>query len=392
MVFDNRFLPLLPPYHSRIPEKPSAFTSDLFVMFGHEAYKDSENSVGIPEIFGIYDQNKLANALVLLGNPNPLLPDFAGLIGKQILWDMHGKIETQGISFSYNQQFTKHFSFGMDWFFMHLFSRIDFSMPKQTQNSLGLSDAEVIHLDSIRRHMQQEAGFKAPTYEAAGISDIEMYIRCGKIWDYYRKFKRIDAGARVGVIFPSGVTRNITNPASIPFGGDGLWGVYIMGDLEIEVREDWKAGGFFRMNQRFSRKQSKRMPIAGEQQLFGAVQGPVFLEPGPTFIVSPYARLEDLRDGLGLHIQYTYVSHLDDTWEDKRPVPVPPAQLQPVFKYSDWASEYVTLTIFYDFARVRQEHLFAPMISFCWDMPVAFFGAYGVSKTQRISLGLVFSY
>jgi hypothetical protein len=390
--YDNRYFPLLGPYFPRTPEKPSALLSDVFIMLGHEAFLNSDKSVGIPEILGSYDQNNLANAMVLLGFPNPLSPDFDTLIGKPINWRMRGKIETEGIAFSYNQQVTEHISFGISWFFMHLFSRIDFFMEKLTQADLGLTDDELNHLDAIRRQMQQQLGFQAPTWQAAGISDFDMYVRCGKMWEYFLKFKRIDAGVRLGALLPSGVRRQLNNPASIPFGGDGLWGIYLAGDVEFELKEDWKVGLWLRMNQRFGQRLHRRIPIAGEQQLFGAVQGPVFIDAGPSFIVSPYVRLEDLRDGLGLHIQYTVIDHLDDVWKDDRMVPVPQAMFRPVFKFSEWVAEYITLTIFYDFARVRQEYCSAPIVSFRWDMPVAFFAAEGVSKTNRIALGIVFTF
>ena len=71
---------------------------------------------------------------------------------------------------------------------------------------------------------------------------------------------------------------------------------------------------------------------------------------------------------------------------------IPPTQLGPWNDVTDWNAEYLTLNVFYDFARVRTENCFAPILSFMWDIPLQAFIIEGVSKTHRISLGLLFSF
>jgi hypothetical protein len=142
------------------------------------------------------------------------------------------------------------------------------------------------------------------------------------------------------------------------------------------------------LSKRFPRTQLERIPIAGEQSLFGAVLGPVRIDPGLTIIFSPYFQLEDIRDGLGVQAKYTIVAHQDDLWQDARADKNPPAMLQNNNKFSEWRAEYISVNLFYDFARVRKPFKYAPLFWVSWDIPVHFFVAERVSKTNRIELGV----
>lgn len=404
MVFDNPFMPLYPHTYSRTEEKGSNFIADLFFMTGNEAFLKSDSSGGFPEIFGIYDQTKVAQGLVDLGKANLLLPQFSSLFeqNRQILWTMNGKIQTQGISFAYNQRIFQqcvndehsyNCSIGFSWFFMHLFSRINFFMTEEQKKSLGLSEADVIALDKIRRAMNDQSGIVAPKSSQAGISDIDCYIRWGGLWNYFLKVKHMDAGVRFGLLINSGVTRDIANPASIPFGGDGFFGIYCAHDMELEIREDWKIGWLARFSTRFGKKKNERISLAHEQPLFGVDVAKVYVEPGPTFIFAPYFAVEDIRDGLGIQLNYTLIWHIDDLWRDERIVKNPPATLEAINRLTRWGSEYLTANIFYDFAKVRGELSDAPKVWFMWDIPIKLAGiAKRVAKTNRISGGIIFSF
>lgn len=388
MIYDNRYFPWYDRLYSRTREKPSMLSTDLFFVVATQAILDQDDSVGIPEIWGIYNQNDLANAMILLGFPDPLSPEFSFLSGRNIIWQMKGSLQGEGIQFDYHQHFANYFTAGMSFFFLHNFSKIDFGLGFREQMELGLTGDQVAMLDRIRRQMQEQLGLLAPKASQVGISDIDLFLRIGNIWDYTLKFKRIDAGARIGALIPTGKKRDPNNPASVPFGGNGHWGVYGAIDAEFEVKEDWKAGLLFRLSKRFPHKSLERIPIAKEQPLFGAVLGNVRIDPGLTVIFSPYFQLEDIRDGLGVQAKYTIVAHQDDLWEDARAIQTPPAMLQFNNKLSEWRAEYISVNIFYDFARVLKPHKYAPTVWASWDIPVSFFVAERVSKTNRIELGL----
>ncbi|MBI2775211.1 hypothetical protein HYX58_04365 [Candidatus Dependentiae bacterium] len=390
MVFDNRYFPLFPHTFSRTPAKRTYASADAFFMLAHNATDEEDITFGIPEIWGRYDLIKLANAFVLLGNANPLAPDFDQF--SSIIYNMSGAIDSQGIEWAYEHRFTKHFSIGFNAFFMHLFSRINFRLDDQLIRQYGLSEDQILQLDQIRRQLQNSLGFEPTKSSTVGFSDIDLYFRFGKIWEYFLKFKRIDLGIRGGMMINTGKKRDVNNPASLPYGGNGFFGLYLAGDAEFELKEDWKAGLYVRMSKRFARTFPNRIPIANEQPLFGAVLGDLRVDPGLTFAISPYARVEDIRDGLGGQLQYTAVVHYDDLYVDKRENPIPSATLQALNDRSDFGSEYFTVNLFYDFSRVRKPHWCAPIVQLQWDMPVSVLAAKRVSKTQRFSLGLLLSF
>lgn len=401
-ICDNPNLPLYPHTYSRTMEKGSNVITDVEIFTANDAFAKREGNCGIFEVLGIYNQMQVANALVALGFSNPLLPEFAILVEQErpIPWIMRGKIQAQSLSFAYNQRvFQRCFdsnsfdcSFGFSWFFMHSFSYINFSMSAEQQRGLGLSDSELADLDRIRREMNIESGLEAPTSTQAGLSDIDFYIRCGGLWDYFLKFKHIDAGIRFGLLINSGVTRDINNPASIPFGGDGFFGIYCANDIELEIREDWKFGWLTRLNVRFGKTSQERISLENEQPLFGVTTGNVYVEPGPTFIFAPYFSVEDIRDGLGVQMNYTLVWHLDDLWRDERIVKSPPATLQEINNVTSWVAEYLTVNLFYDFSKVRREMCDAPKLWCRWDLPIRVAAAERISKTNRISCGMIFSF
>ena len=392
MVYDNRFFPLYSRTYSRTPLKPSNFIPDAFIMTANDAALNNDESIGIPEIFGKYDLNNLANAIVALGRTNPFQgTQFEPLIGMNIIYNMKGKLEAQGAAFEYNQYLTDNVSFGFNFFAMHVFSRINFELAEPSV--LGLTPEQVIALDRLRRGMQQSIWLEAPKFSRVGFSDIDFYFRFGNLWEYTYKFRRIDAGFRLGGMIPTGLTREVNNPASVPFGGNGHWGVYGALDIEFEVKEDWKVGFYGRINKRFEKKKQDRLTLAGEQPLFGALLAPASIDPGINIVAAPYFRIEDIRDGFGIQAKYTYVNHFDDLITDARfGSREPQTQLGPLNDVTDWSSEYLTLNLFYDFARVRVGKTYAPIFSFMWDIPIQFFGTERVSKTQRVSLGIVFSY
>jgi hypothetical protein len=240
--------------------------------------------------------------------------------------------------------------------------------------------------------MSQFLNLEPSVWEKTGFSDLECYFRAGNVWDYTWKFRRIDAGVRLGALIPSGVRRNVNNPVSIPFGGDGRWGVYLAADCQLELKEDLSAGLLAQYNQRFSRKRTMRIPVADEQQLFGAAVGPLLVEPDATLIFSPYVVLEGIRDGLGARAQYTVVTHFSDSFVDKRTVKNPPATLNELIKRSDWTAEYITVDAFYDFGKVWQDDCNSLIISAMIDIPINWLVGEHAANTTRVSLGVQYLY
>jgi len=392
MVFDNRFIPLLQHPRLVIEGLPSVIASDVLFATASSACGPQEDEFGIPEIYGTFDQGALSNALDISGQTNPLRSDWRGA---KIPWTMTGRLQAQGIDFYYHQAINKHFSVGASWLFMRSNTSQEFILKNERSSldrvelTLGPSDPQ--ELDEQRREMFRVIGIQENQAHQTGFGDIDAYMRLGSTWDYTLRCRSIDAGLRVGVLMGTGVKHSINNPASIPFGGNGHWGMYGALDALFEVREDIKVGCMMRLSKRFAKTSLQRISVAGEPYVFGAEVGLVRINPGVTFVVSPWFVLENLREGLGAGVYYTLTLHEKDEWDDVRTCCNVPVIITPTERLSSWASSYFTVHVFYDFGRMRVVRDFAPVISLRWDVP-SMFKARGVPKTHKVALGISFNF
>jgi hypothetical protein len=395
MVFDNRFLPLIQHPYMTNYDKLSHFAIYGFAATGDKAFGRSDSDLGIPEQFGQYNLIDFFHGLDVRGIPNPLPPDFVAKLSAddkaKILWNVDGRIQAQGFTFSYQQQITSWLAAGFFWGFMRVSSGQLFRLDSGSLIS-QLDAGEFNELMRGRRLVQQALGLCGDFWTAAGMGDLDFYLRFGGQRDYVYKLRNLLAGVRIGCLAPTGVTRSVNNPSSIPFGGNGHWGVYTSIDAEAELKEDWKIGFLFRVSKRFARTSLQRLPIGNEPVIFGSEVGCAQVLPGVTFNFLPYATFENVRGGFGGRLAFTMTAHMQDIWKDRRCDRSIPVNLCAITNYTDWASSYVTLTAFYDFGKVKIDRGFAPILVFNWDLPASFLLRYNSSKTQMISMGLEYNF
>jgi len=386
--FDNRFFPPFERPYVTVDQRPSHWALDLFASTSKKAFGVNGKEIGIPELFGELDQAQWAQSFVLAGCPNPLPTEWQMA---EIPWTMEGYIQAQGIVPSYQQQITRHFSVGFYGLIMQVQSRYEFFLGFQ-QSNLMLTPAERLQLGEIRRSMSQAIGLCSDSKHQSGLGDLDIYARFGDIWQYMAKMRRIEAGIRFGLLIPFGQRNKLDYPSSIPFGGNHQWGVYVMGDAEFEIKEDWKLGAWLRASKRFERIETWRMPVGQEPQFLGLVIGRALVDPGVTIMFSPYFSMENLREGLGARVQYTLMYHDYDEWCDARQDKIVPTNLKEVIRLSQWTAEYITLTVFYDFGKVKVERGFDPIVRLAWDVPQVLIATRDVPKTHKISLGIEFNF
>ncbi|MGE0009246.1 MAG: hypothetical protein AB7F19_01785 [Candidatus Babeliales bacterium] len=390
-IYDNRFFRILEvPYsRERFFYDPncdaesghwgeSRYRNDFFFLTANNAC-GRHGDVGFPEIFGDFSLTSINNALNRV-NPSRISPLFEGtkLPGR-------GKLEGQGISFAYDQQLLDWLACGVSFSFLHMNTALKFLLAETTAGRME---------DEVRRAFNRELGLASTTWRHSGITDVDAYIRFGNVWNYILKCRRVDAGVKFGTLFPTGVTKDLANPASVPFGGNGHYGFYVGLDGQFELKEDLKVGLISRLIKRIPKTALHRVPVAGENELFGALVAPFKVNPGITFVFAPYLRLEGIRDGLGVMVNYTLVWHDNDEWKDRRPLlnRIPPVDTGLLFKNSNWAAEEVTLNFFYDFSKVEGCNRFLPLVSLSWDIPVCYLIAENVVQTNNIALGIEFTF
>jgi hypothetical protein len=392
MVFDNRYFPLIQYPYISVLGRESHITGDFFVTTASNATDDRERSIGIAELSGPFDQAQLALSMTLAGFPNPLDPPI--LINGELPWMLAGKLQTQGFAFSYRQYINCNFSVGIYTLVMRSNSFIDFLFNSSKASSLTstLTESDILELDATRRQMLATLGLACNHVHQAGFGDTEIYARWFDRYEYYFKLRSLEYAFRFGLLIPTGVKREINKPASVPFGGNGHWGIYASADGEFEVKEDWKIGILLRASKRFARTRNERMPVDNEPQIFGVVTGLAKIDPGFTEIFAVYGQMEGLREGFGLRVQYTLINHNRDTWTDERVDKTIPVKLEPVNVRSGWASEYITLAAFYDFGKTSQDCRNQPIVRAAWDIPFTLLVGHRFVHSFRVSLGLEYNF
>jgi hypothetical protein len=408
MVFDNRYFPLIQyPYITK-PGRESHITGDFFITTASRADDERDRAIGIAELSGPFDQAQLAYSFELAQLPPPLAP---GLIDGELPWMLSGKLQTQGFAWSYQQYLWGGFSAGILGLAMRSNSNINFIFNSAKASSVTpvLSESDIFALDEIRRQMLADLGLSCNHVQQGGLGDTEFYLRWFNRHEYCLKLRSLEYAFRLGGLAPTGVKREINKPASVPFGGNGHWGIYASGDAEFEIKEDWKGGFLLRLSKRFARTREERMPVAhpaqpvpnkpgtffvppSEPQIFGVIVGPARVNPGFTAIFSAYAEWEGIRDGLGARLQYTLINHNQDDWTDERVDKTVPVNLEEVKRRSSWASEYFTLTGFYDFNKDTVYCNYKPIVRVAWDIPFTLLVGHRFVHSYKVSLGLEFNF
>lgn len=387
-IYDNRFIPLFAPQQFFIEGLPSSYELDIVAITGSEAFARDEKTIGIPELFGIFDLNTLATSLLEITGKTPLRSD---LLGRELPFEVNGRIQGEGFFMRYYQSIGEYFALGAELLFLKTNSRQTFELDLQKVRNLKPGD--LAEIEKSRRQAFQEIGIVENNAPQHGIGDIDLFVRYGRTWDYTLKCRKIWAGLSLGGYIPTGVKTVLDNAASIPYGGNGFGGIYVKGDALFELKEDMKVGFLLQVSKRFARTTVARMPmVASEPYIFGPIIGRAHINPGPTVAFSPYFTLENLRGGLGVGLHYTLTSHGKDTWCDRRENPQFPVNLSQVIKTSKWGSDYFTVDIFYDFGKQKTKHPIDPILFFRWDVPAMLFVSHNVAKTNKVSLGIEIAY
>ena len=393
-TYDNKFFPFHVYVFPRIRQKPSEVNINAFFITGDDA-QGRDNTIGLPELCGLFDQKQLGEALVAVGLPNPLRPDFQLLPG--IPWGLCGKITGQGIGFNWEQQIKCNWWMGVSFSFLHASSYVDFVLDDFLARDLQFNagkEGDLFELDRELRLMLQEIGLQSGQWSKSGVTDIDFYTRLGNFWDYVWRLRRVWASLKVGVLGPAGVPRDINNPASIPFDGNKHAGFYLEGDLELELKEDIFFGMLARITKRKTKCKKERFSVVGEPPIFGALVAEATVDPGLGVAFSAYLTMQDIRDGFGAQLRYTIATVREAKYrnvaiedETMRCNAIARAEACSSFK-----SEYFSLNVFYDFNASSCDSRIDTKLFFAWDKPIDLIAGKDYAKTNRVALGFQVNY
>lgn len=391
MVMDSRYFPWLEQLYTGSDHRHGHITADGFLIIGGKGFRaeararEEEQIVSIPELWGELKLASVGNALTLAGQDNPIPADWRWLADFGA--DMPTSMQGEGIDIEAFWPISKHFGLGGSTLIMRLNSFVSVVPTDDSVKKLYLEvPGNQVLFTSMMNNFYKELNINTTTSEEIGAGDTVVYAAFYDVREYEYKMRKIDVSLWLGGIIPTGVKQNPYNLASVPFGGNGLWGAFIAPTMELELREDLKFGMQARLTKRFSRGINSRLPLEKEQPLFAPTVGCAYMQSGITVTGSAYVAFEDLRAGFGIQAKYTATYHAEDTFSSKAFV----NGLSPNFSNlncrSSFISEYATIRLVYDVAHDRAwKH--RPLVGLSWDIPRNHIGGKGFARTNRVLLG-----
>ena len=390
---DNRFLfPFNSPITYRTRKKPSRANVDIFFMTGDEA-RDEHYSIRLPDLGGMYDLAKLNTAMNLVGCTNPLyLTEWQT---SELPYVSYGKIGATGLDFALEYGFNANIAAGIAFSLMHVHTRYDYYISDKAKENLRICSGGELYpgrqqaLEQARLNANKLLCLNAGQWNITGLSDSELYLRVGTIKDYWWKFRQIDASVQLGAIFPTGEIQSVSAQSSIPFGGNGHFGLFAQGEVAVELTDDLFLGLWLYGSKRFSKSQLQRMPMDCEPIQFGVLVDRARVIPGWTIAFSPYILFEDIQDGFGAYAGYTFVHHTKDQWRyTGKYCP----KLNRLCDYSKWTNGFFTIGVDYDFTKGLAIREYGPRVYFDFTLPTEMFDSKCVAKTYRVTLGIEFHF
>jgi len=381
LVYDNRYWILYPHQFLSYQAYPHAHlyalgggifigsdvsvVDDTMITQSLDSEGNNENA-DLFSIFGQYDQVVINNALQKAGRTSASLlpPQFDQL--NSIPWSTPGKTSLRGCVLAVEGYIHEYCGFGASWFVGKMHANEASILCNSQRYASG--DINALHMANMEMRTALET---VPScYEAAVFGDIDLYTRGRITVDYWCKMHHLDIGLRVGGLLPSGIGTLWYNPASLPVGGNGHWGLYVQSDGNFLLNDLLSAGYALQVIHRFSRTSIQRMPVLTEPTNFGALVAPARISPGITVVFNPYVQVGGLRGGLGCVGAYYLVHHAPDRWcvSDLIAEQFDP-NLALLRERSAWGRDHFSVTLFYDFGYERACSYSAPIVSLTIDIP-----------------------
>lgn len=410
MTYDNRFFPLLDKPIRRHEDACFFYRLQPFIMFAHdssirEEEFDDENSHLFDMEGGLY-YNALHDSITLSGKSSqPLVHPDLLIRGKNLWWSRPGRLDSAGLAFRWYYNLTKNIEIGGSSLLMGARSR--FTTFLRTPGDIVLTPGDKSDIQTSQTQFMDLSGIRSFLWTKFGLGDTDFYLRLGTHKKYFLRCKTIDAGIKLGMIAPTGVKHEIGNPASLPFGGNGHWGLYVDGAVDSELKDDLFAGFNLRFIHRFRDTKDIRLPLlkkgvpdrtedTEESESMRDFKGlplsfaPFIkrerIDPGFTFVFSPYVGFGDLRDGFGVQIGYTLILHSHDRLAPRREGEFPLIDRELFQHRSEWNREYVTVSLMYDLAKDQEYRGRAPLLSLDVDIPVDVLASKQSFRTYAVSL------
>lgn len=404
----SRYFPFLEKPEEVLTKGCSYVSPTFFITSAATAFKHDGGNTGIPELWGNYDlKDVIASVAAVNGatyNPFNTEPGYTDWNKKSVKFFIDGKVKSRGLMLNIEQNiFNTAFAVGVTLPVMHVNTSNHFAFNAVDSHSTvaNATEQEVEMLDRVRRKVHTDLGLYGGDWAKTGIGDLDVHARWRISWDHVFKMRAIECVLQAGALIPIGTKGDKDYPSSVPFMGNGHWGVYGDALVELELKQNWKLGLLVGVIHQMSNTNKRRISYYNEPVQFSMLRGDVEIDPGMTWKVSPYFILENLTDGLHFQLRYTYIQHREDLWSDKRSDKTVKSYLENAADDSstrcnlvairaskndltEWEQQYLTGQLCYNSKDAMKKWIFEPNFYLAYDYP---FSGKKICKTHQVSIG-----
>lgn len=214
--------------------------------------------------------------------------------------------------------------------------------------------------------------------DQTGTGDLTFFVGWTHNYQETKLLDFVDITLRLGVLAPTGKTRDEDEIFSLPLGYNGHWGIPFVADAAIGFY-DWLTLGAHLQTMFFAKRTAEVRMKTGPQQrgLIKLAKGLAEIDKGAVWNAGGYVKADHFASGLSITLGYSFASQNSDSL-----CPCKPNEFDPNIVNSDeilqgWKMHTINLFVEYDFT--EQDSRFGPRLAFLYNAQV---GGKRVFKTN----------
>jgi hypothetical protein len=361
-------------------------TIQPFMMTADKANKS--NNMLTPNVYEIDGLVSIANLhhSYLLNNPNQenIIPSEWISSGYAIPIRLGGEISSTGFGWNMSYQIVPGCIIGWSSGYSQMTGAINLQ-PQEEQGKYKLKEGMLLQINSIYNNLTKLMGITKNYTQFNNFADQDIYIRFELSKDFFLAMRQIKWTFQLGAILPTAHTSDIFNPADIPGGTNGFFGMYGGTYLDLLLKEDINFGLEGKLVFLSPDTKEIRTKRWFESLRYGSFTGKVDIEPGFIYNFSPYLSIEGLRKGLGCKVSYSTWGQTKTKYGFIQESQIIQQIQMNIENMSAWNQEHCAIVIFYDFCREKTHFTYQPFLAFAAQIPVDFFFAEQSARSLAIS-------
>jgi len=188
--------------------------------------------------------------------------------------------------------------------------------------------------------------------DRTGVGDLTLFVGWTHNYQETKIIDFIDASLRLGLLFPTGKTRDEDKVFSLPLGYNGHWGIPFVTDLSFGLY-DWLTFGAHLQTMFFAdRTRNIRMKTGPQQSgLIKLAKGLVEIDKGTIWNAGGYIKADHFVYGLSITLGYSFASQNRDQLCPCKPDIFNPSIVNTDEMLKGWKMHTINLFIEYDFTK-----------------------------------------